>query len=658
MCGIVGGVWSEAKLALSAETLKRMTDVIRHRGPDDDGTYYSPSETSGPQAALGFRRLSIIDLAGGHQPLSNEDGRVWIVFNGEIYNYRELRPPLEARGHVFHTHSDTETIVHLYEEYGDRFVDHLRGFFAIGLWDDRRKRLILARDRLGQKPLFYRHEPGRLLFASELKSLLEVPGAPRELDLESLDLFLTYQYVPHPRSILKGYNKLPPGHIAVYENGRLSVQQYWHAPFETDYDRNALAESDLADSDRWSDDEWRRRLRATLTEAVRLRMRSDVPLGAFLSGGIDSTIITGLMQSQSERPVKTFSIGFPVAEFDERHYAKEAAELLGTDHHEYIVEPHAVDILPKLVWHYDEPFADSSAIPMMYLSEVTRRHVTVALSGDGGDEMFCGYNRYQAVRLASRIDRVPVFRQLCGWSGWQHLLPGNEQRSLPFRARRFLGALAQSPEQRYMRWVGIFDTPARMRIYSRDMVQRLNGFDPTHLIIDAYNRCPGRDIVTRTTCVDVQTYLPCDILTKVDIASMAYSLEARSPFLDHHVAELAARMPIRLKQRGPRGKVILVETFKDLLPASIQTRSKMGFGIPIAHWFRNELRSLVRDTLLSQSARARGWFDPQAVEAIIGEHESGQYDYGYRLWTLLVLEQWCRTYLDSSTSSASQLQKT
>ena len=651
MCGIAGAVWSESRQSLPADVLARMMDVMRHRGPDDAGVYESAANSqSGPQAALGFRRLSIIDLAGGHQPLSNEDGRIWIVFNGEIYNYRELRGPLEARGHVFRTHSDTETIVHLYEEYGDDFVRHLRGMFAIALWDDRRKRLVLARDRIGQKPLFYRHEPGRLLFASELKSLLQVPDAPRELDLESLDLFLTYQYVPHPRSILKGYNKLPPGHLAVYENDRLSVSRYWHSPYETDYDRAALADAELANSDQWSDDEWRTRLRSTLTEAVRLRMRSDVPLGAFLSGGIDSTVITGLMQSLSERPVHTFSIGFPVAEFDERKYAQEAAEHLGTDHHEYVVEPHAVDILPKLVWQYDEPFADSSAIPTMYLCEVTRRHVTVALSGDGGDEMFCGYNRYQAVRLASRIDAIPVFRALCGWRGWQHVLPGNEQRSLPFRARRFLGALAQSPEQRYMRWVGIFDTPARLRIYTPEMVERLGGFDPTQLIIDAYGACRGRSIVTRTTCVDVQTYLPCDILTKVDIASMTHSLEARSPFLDHHVAELAARMPLRLKQRGAQGKAILVDAFKDLLPASIQTRSKMGFGIPIAHWFRNELRERLHDTLLSHSARERGWFDPQAVEGMISEHVSGQYDYGYRLWSLLVLEEWCRTYLDASES--------
>lgn len=652
MCGIVGGVWTESRHALPADVLARMMDVMRHRGPDDDGTYRSPGD-SGPQAALGFRRLSIIDLAGGHQPLSNEDGRIWVAFNGEIYNYRELRAPLEASGHVFRTHSDTETIVHLYEEYGDDFVQHLRGMFAIAIWDDRRKRLILARDRIGQKPLFYREEAGRLLFASELKSLLQVPGAPREPDLEALDLFLTYQYVPHPRSILKGYCKLPPAHIAVYENGELSVRRYWQPPYEPDHDRAALADPALTGSDDWSDDEWRSQLRSALTAAVRLRMRSDVPLGAFLSGGIDSTIITGLMQSLSERPVHTFSIGFPIAAFDERKYAREAAEHLGTQHHEHLVEPHAVDILPKLVWHYDEPFADSSAIPTMYLCEVTRKHVTVALSGDGGDELFCGYNRYQAVRLAARIDRMPAaFRALCGWNGWQKLLRSNEQRSLPYRGRRFLAALAQSPELRYMRWVGIFDAEARRRLYSSDALDQLSGFDATHFVTDAYQTCWNRDIVTRTTCVDVLTYLPCDILTKVDIASMASSLEARSPFLDHHVAELAARMPLRLKQRGMQGKAILVDAFRDLLPASIQTRPKMGFGIPIAHWFRNELRTQLRDTLLSASARERGWFDPGAVEALIVEHETGRFDHGYRLWSLLVLEEWCRTYLDTDTAPA------
>ena len=654
MCGIVGAVWTEQRQALPAPILSQMMDAMRHRGPDDAGIYESAAGSgSGPQAALGFRRLSIIDLAGGHQPLSNEDGRIWIVFNGEIYNYRELRPELEAQGHVFRTSSDTETIVHLYEQHGDDFVRKLRGMFAIAIWDDARKRLVLARDRLGQKPLFYRNEPGRLLFASELKALLQVPGAPRELDLESLDLFLTYQYVPHPRSILRGYNKLPPGHIATYESGRLTVREYWHPPYSTDEDPSTFADPALAKSEYWSDDEWRAHLRRTLTEAVHLRMRSDVPLGAFLSGGMDSTIITGLMQSMSERPVHTFSIGFPIAAFDERSYAREAAKHLGTEHHEYLVEPAAVDILPKLVWHYDEPFADSSAIPMMYLCEATRRHVTVALSGDGGDELFCGYNRYQAVRLAARIDRLPsAFRNFCGWNGWQRVLRGNEQRSLPFRAKRFLAAVAQPAEERYLRWVGIFDADARRRLYTPEALAQRNGFNATQFITDAYRECRGRDIVTRTTCVDTRTYLPCDILTKVDIASMAFSLEARSPFLDHHVAELAARMPLRLKQQGMRGKVVLVETFSDLLPASIQTRSKMGFGIPIAHWFRHELNPLLRDTLLSQSARERGWLDPQAVERLVVEHETGRFDHGYRLWSLLVLEEWCRTYLDSPGAPA------
>lgn len=621
-------------------------DTLRHRGPDDEGIWYS-SSAGALQAALGFRRLSIIDLEGGHQPLSNEDGSIWVIFNGEIYNYRELRPQLEAKGHRFRTHSDTETIVHLYEEHGDDFVRHLRGMFAIALWDDARKRLLLVRDRLGQKPLFYRCEPDRLLFASELKALLQVPGAPRELDLEALDLFLTYQYVPHPRSILKGYRKLPPGHLAVYERSGLTVREYWRPPYAPDSDPAALADPALTDSARWTDARWRDRLRQTLTEAVRLRMRSDVPLGAFLSGGVDSTIITGLMQSLSAQPVHTFSIGFPIAAFDERRYAREAAAHLGTQHHEFLVEPEAVDVLPKLVWHYDEPFADSSAIPTMYLCKVTRQHVTVALSGDGGDELFCGYGRYRAVRLASRIDRLPSsLRRLCGWGGWQRLLRSNEQGALPYRAKRFLAAIAEPAERRYLRWVGIFDAPRRARLFTRETLAELNGFDATSFITEAYEVCRGRHIVTRTTCADTLTYLPCDILTKVDIASMASSLEARSPFLDHHVAELAARMPLRLKQRGRRGKAILVQTFADLLPASIRSRPKMGFGIPLSHWFRDELRPLLRDTLLSSTARSRGLFDPHAVETLVDEHETGRFDHAHRLWALLVFEEWCRTFLD------------
>lgn len=662
MCGIAGGAWTTHGEPLDEATLRRMTDVLRHRGPDDDGLYLSGQRDlpTGPpgarieatSAALGFRRLSIIDVAGGHQPLSNEDGRVWIVFNGEIYNYRELRPELEARGHRFRTQSDTEVIVHAYEEYGIDCLRRLRGMFAVAIWDDRRERLLLARDRLGKKPLVYREEPGRLLFASELKALLQVPGAPRELDHEAVDLFLTYQYVPHPRCILRGYRKLPPAHYAVYEGGRLTVERYWQAPYERDADPRTFADPELAESDRWSDDEWRRRLRQTLTDAVRLRMRSDVPIGSFLSGGVDSTIVSGLMQSLSDRPIHTFSIGFPVGAFDEREYARAAARHLRTEHHEYVVEPSALDLLPRLIWHYDEPFGDSSAIPTMYLAQVTRQVVTVALSGDGGDELFGGYERYQAVRLAGWLDRLPrAVRRVCAWRVWQRIPTSTRQRAFGRRAKRFLAAIGQPPERRYLRWIGSFDEDLRRRLYTPEFGASLQGFDSAEFLLDAYAHAASRDFVTRTMAADVHSYLPCDILTKVDIASMAYSLEVRSPFLDHHVAELAARMPLHLKQDARRGKLILLETFGDLLPEAIRTRSKMGFGVPLDQWFRKELRPLLYDTLLDGTAQSRGMFDASTVQRLIQEHETGRWDHSYRLWSLVCLEQWQRMFLDEAESS-------
>ncbi len=633
-----------------------MTDAIVHRGPDDAGEYWSSEPGPGgfpdpaaPGAALGFRRLSIIDLAAGHQPLSNEDGSVWIAFNGEIYNYKELRPMLEARGHRFATNTDTETIVHLYEDEGIDCVHRLRGMFAFAIWDNRRKRLFLARDRVGKKPLVYRLEHDRLLFGSELKSILQIPGVPRDVDPEAVDLFFTYQYVPHPRSILKGFNKLSPGHVAIYENGQLEVKRYWTMPYskgatnkDTSVDINDWTFSE------WSSKQWQSKLRETLTEAVRLRMRSDVPIGAFLSGGVDSTITAGLMQSLSDRPIHTFSIGFPVAQFDERSFAREAAAHLKTNHHEYLVEPSALESLPKLTWHYDEPFGDSSAIPTRYLAEVTRREVTVALSGDGGDELFAGYDRYEAVRLASRIDRLPQFvRNMFAWQLWQNIPTSANQRAFGRRVKRFAAGLAESPELRYLRWITIFDAERRRDLYSPGFQQRLGGFNSARFLLDCYAACPDRDLVTRTTCVDVHSYLPCDILTKVDIATMAHSLEARCPFLDHRVMELAARMPIGLKQSGGKGKRILLETFSNLLPASIQNRPKMGFGVPLAHWFRNELRPLLHDTLLDSTARSRGYFQTETVERLISEHQSEKWDHSYRLWALIVFERWLRAFVDS-----------
>ncbi len=648
MCGIAGGSWTSRGKPLDESVLRRMTDALVHRGPDDFGNYFSTSNGQlAGGAALGFRRLSIIDLSGGHQPMSNEDGSVWIAFNGEVYNYRELKPELTRLGHQFRTSSDTECIVHAYEQWGRDCVTHLRGMFAFAIWDNRRRTLFLARDRLGQKPLVYRLADNRLTFASELKALLQIPGMPREIEPQAVADFVTLQYVPHPRTMLRGYSKLPPGHWAEFHaaTGDFIVQRYWEAPYRRRDSTEASTQTAPDSID------WKGQLRKTLTEAVQIRMRCDVPFGAFLSGGVDSTIITGLMQQQSERPVQTFSIGFSEKQFDERSYAREAATKLGTDHHEFVVDPSAVEMLPKLVWHYDEPFADSSAIPTMYLSQLTRQHVTVALTGDGGDELFAGYDRYLAVDLASKIDRLPrLVRAAMTSSLWQKLPSSVHQKSRIRQVKRFLAALGQTPERRYANWVSIFDDARRPGLFSRDFLQTLNGYDSASFLMNAYDRCAERDIVQRTTCVDLETYLPCDILTKVDIASMAFSLECRSPFMDHHVVELASRIPRGLKLQGRRGKRILIETFADLLPASIQTRRKMGFGVPLDHWFRNSLRSLVADTLLDRRCLDRGYFDPSAIRRLVDEHTSSQWDHSARLWLLLVFELWQQRFVDGSNS--------
>lgn len=660
MCGITGAAWTAGQPPLDIDVLRRMTTALAHRGPDDSGYYRSTDQSNAPGdlsaaqppgAALGHRRLSIIDLGGGHQPLSNEDGTVWIAFNGEIYNYRELQSDLEKRGHHFRTSCDTEVIVHLYEEYGPNCVTHLRGMFAFAIWDDRQKQLLLARDRLGQKPLIYRHDPQRLLFGSELKSLLQVPGLPRDIDPIALNEYLTYQYVPAPRCMLAGFQKLPAGHLAIYNNGELTVRRYW----KPGYDQGELQRAglDFSKPENAPAQEIREQLRTVLTEAVRLRMRSDVPLGAFLSGGVDSTIIVGLMQQLSERPVQTFSIGFPVKAFDERAYAREAAEHLGTEHHDAIVTPDALKILPQLIWQYDEPFSDSSAIPTMYLSEMTRQNVTVSLSGDGGDELFAGYDRYKAVRIAEWFDGLPrPLQKMATLKLWQHFPASVRQKSRRRRLKRLLAALGEPRERRYLKWVSIFDDQRLAGLLTDDFRAVVGDADAAAPLLRAYEECPNRDFVTRTTCADVLTYLPGDILNKVDIASMTYGLECRSPFLDHHVAEFAASLPIQAKLRGRQGKRILLETFGDLLPESIQSRPKMGFGVPLDHWFRHELKPMLQETLLDGSALNRGYFRPEAVERLVKEHLDGQWDHSYRLWSLLCLELWQRMFVDASTVPA------
>jgi asparagine synthase (glutamine-hydrolysing) len=634
MCGITGAIWTNPDRAIDPAVLRRMTDSIRHRGPDGDGNYFSdlqfrPPYESTPGVALGHRRLAIIDLATGAQPMSNEDGTIWITFNGEIYNYQDLRHRLDGAGHKFRTDSDTETIIHLYEDEGPDCFTHLNGMFSLAIWDSNRRRLVMARDRLGKKPLAYRHDPGRLLFASELKSILCVPGLPREIDPAAIDEYLTYQYVPHPNCIFRGYRKLPPGHLAIYENDTLTVRPYWQPDFSVEHPITQPAAVE--------------ELRHLLDSSVKMRMRSDVPLGAFLSGGIDSSIIVALMQRHSSAPVKTFTIGFPVPEYDESKYATAVARHLHTDHHVLEVKPDALEILPKLAHHYDEPFADSSAIPTWYVSELTRRHVTVSLSGDGGDELFAGYPRYRAAHAASYFDRFTPLRSLVASPCWQSLPASGRQKSFLRRLKRFSEAIALPPAKRYLNWIGIFQERQRGELYQDDFAAQLTS-DPAQFLNSAWKRCGKRDTVTCASLTDLVTYLPCDLMTKVDIASMAHSLECRAPFLDYRLVEFAAALPISLKYRWGQGKRLLRDAFGDLLPSEVFTRRKMGFGVPLDNWFRHELKPLGTELLLSPSALSRQFFRPESIASLWNAHESRHYDHSNRLWALIMLESWLREW--------------
>lgn len=627
MCGITGAVGTNPEKLISRETLARMTSVLVHRGPDDEGFFRDPeppAQPSGPWAMLGFRRLAIIDVAGSRQPISNEAGTIHAVFNGEIYNYLELRQELIARGHRFRTDGDSETIVHLYEELGEKCFERFNGFFAIAIWDQPRGRLILGRDRLGQKPLVYRDEGDRLLFASELKSILQVPGLPREINPAAINDYLVYQYVPHPHSILQGYAKLPPGHLAVWENGKLSVDRYWNPSHEEDA---SISEEEAAE-----------RLVELFDSSIGLRMQSDVPLGAFLSGGVDSSLVVSSMVRQSSQTVRTFSIGFPVSEFDESGYARQVADHLGTEHHSFTVTPDAESILDELVFLYDEPFADSSAIPTWYVSRMTREHVTVALSGDGGDELFAGYDRYRAVRLAENLDRIGPLKSLLAARFWQWIPTSSRQKSRLRQLKRFSHALGLPPLKRYCEWIAIFNDERRQELLSDPELRSLA--DPIRFLADSYSQWKHRDRVTAISLTDLQTYLPCDLNTKVDIAAMGNSLEARQPFLDHRLVEFAMTLPIKYKFRSGRGKYLLRRAFGDRLPEAIWNRPKMGFGVPIGHWFRKELRDRLHDTILDPAARCLQFFSREAIGKLASEHEKRQVDHSYRLWALLMLELW------------------
>ena len=621
MCGIAGVV--EAEGSPSRELLERMGQAITHRGPDDGRV-----ETFG-RAGFSFRRLSIIDVAGGGQPISNETGRMHVMCNGEIYNYLDLRRELESLGHRFKTRSDVETIVHGYEQWGDDVAKHLHGMFAFAVWDEDRQRLLLGRDRLGKKPLVYAESQGRITFGSEFSAVLADGRVSRDVDRRAIHDYLTYQYVPSPGSGFRAIRKLPPAHVLVFEGGSAKISRYWQP--------SCAPRLDLTMEDAVNETERR------LKEAVRKRLMSEVPLGAFLSGGVDSSLIVALMSEFTR--VKTFSIGFEESGFNELPHARAVAERYGTDHREFVVRSNAAEVLPKLVRHYGEPYADSSALPSYYLAKLTREHVTVALNGDGGDEFFAGYDRYRALQYF-KIARIlmpfgPLARALSRW------------RALPPRARRVFAGAGHPPRQGYARLMSYFSPEQKTEVYTEAMRREVDDTDSFAFLYGFMDESAEALGVRLLQYTDAMTYLPGDILTKVDIATMANSLEGRSPLLDHELVEWALRIPERISSNLFEGKLALKALARKHLPATVIDRPKMGFGIPIDKWFAGELQPMARETLLSQRARERGLFDPAAVERLLSDHASGREKHGFRLWALLCLELWFQEVVEARPSTGS-----
>jgi len=625
VCGIAGFVDSPLVLSPFPQERNRslvhqMCEVIRHRGPDDEGLLVDDG------VALGMRRLSIIDLSNGHQPIHNEDGTVWIVFNGEIYNFGELRGELEAAGHRFYTATDTEVIVHAYEEWGRAAVIRLRGMFGLAIWDRRTRTLLVARDRIGIKPLYYAEAGGRLYFGSEMKSLLCAPDVGRDLSIDALDHYLSFLYTPRDASIFESVKKLPPGHLLTWTAGRLRIEPYWRPSVEEVSD---VSETEAADG-----------LRQVLGDAVRSHLVSDVPLGAFLSGGVDSSLVVGLMAECSGAPVKTFSIGFDEPAFDELEHARRVARHFGTEHHELVVRPDAMAILDAVVAHFDEPFADSSAIPTWYVSEMARRHVTVVLSGDGGDELFGGYDRYLPDGRVVAFDRYSpaVVRRMAGMTA----------RRMPHGARgkNFLRHVARDDRGRYIDAIRLFSADEKPDLLTADASSRRTGTDPEQRLARHFERYGQLPWASQMMRVDMETYLPEDVLTKVDRMSMAHSIESRVPLLDNLVIEFASRLPSAMKIKNGRRKHILKEVAATLLPRDLLDRRKQGFGIPLDVWFRGNIRELFTDTLLSSTALGRGYFQPAFVRRLVDEHTSGKRDHSLRLWQLVVFERWHQQYVD------------
>ena len=631
MCGIAGRFNFLSGSPVDGALIQRMCQLLAHRGPDGEGIH-----VEGP-VGLGHRRLAIIDLSpAARQPMGTADGQLWITHNGEAYNFQALRTALQARGHRFRSQSDTEAILLAYREFGVESLDRLRGMYAFAIWDAERRTLLLARDRLGKKPLYYLLDRAGIAFASEPKAFLADPEFKAQPDLEAISQYLTYQYVPSPLTAFQGIRKLPPAHYLLVQDGQVSVRRYWKLRYTP---KRHLTEEAACEE-----------LLARLREAVRLRLTSDVPLGAFLSGGIDSGTVVALMADLGARPVKTFSIGFEEKEYDELAYARLVARRYQTEHHEFVVRPKAVEIFPLLVWHYNEPFADSSAIPTFYLAQLARQHVTVALNGDAGDENFAGYDRYVANRLAARYERIPRPLRRTLEALVRAIPAAPRSRTLVARGKRFFEALAEPPERRYARWVSHFQPGLKGELCTPEFQRAAGAGDPVERLVEAYRASDAPDLIDATLDVDVNTYLPDDLLVKVDVATMAHALEGRSPLLDHEFMEFCASLPSHLKLRGRVKKYIFKRAVRNLLPPEIIHRPKMGFGVPLDHWFRHDLREMAYDLLLGPRALGRGYFHREVVQRLLDEHVQGVRSWHYQLWNLLVLELWHRMFIDGDAA--------
>jgi asparagine synthase (glutamine-hydrolysing) len=618
MCGICGFYGLEDK-----NLLRRMCYVLRHRGPDDSGIYLDNN------VGLGHQRLNVIDLKTGRQPIHNEDGSIWITYNGEIYNFQELRKELEAKHHNFYTNTDTEVVVHAYEEYGEDCVERFNGMFAFAIWDSKNKKFFLARDRIGKKPLYYTLVDGKFLFASEMKALLQYEELKREVDFEALNNYLTFLYILAPRSILKNIKKLPAAHTLTFKDGAIETKEYWDLRFEEKRSDKASIKKEIY---------------ALLEDAVRKRLISDVPLGAFLSGGLDSSIVVGLMSRIMDEPVKTFSIGFEEKCFDETKYARIVAEHFGTDHHEYIVKPDAIDILPKLVWYYDEPFADASAIPMYYITKIAKEKVTVVLTGDGGDESFAGYYRYRDYYLGKRYNVIP--------KGIRKILP-KLVNTIPITkgrynfvgyAKTFVNSFELPMEEKYLEYQSAFNNKMKESLYSYDFKREIIN---NNLFKPFLAKCRSCSTLSQMQYVDIKTSLPEDMLVKVDRMASANAIETRAPLLDYPLMEFAATLNPNLKLKGLNGKYILKQSVNELLPREIIKRKKAGFAVPIRDWFRSELKDLVNQVLLDRETLKRNYFDDNYIKKILDSHQKGTNDFSYHIWALLNLELWHRMFIDN-----------